>query len=248
MDKNDRTYNLFNNYLASGILAVCSLCLIAILTVKCWNQYVRTESKQHIVVVLENRGNKQIVQEDFTRLVDSLNIIIDNHEKKLESKYEALLVQKEKDETLLSAASVIVGIIISILGFFGFKSFHSIEEKAQNIAEEKTKDYLDNNIKKITNEVVNKDLLSKIESTVSSSIQEGIVQKIKGEVDRLEQQSNDIKSCRDQNMLAMKRLDRLEKSWEEKFHESFDAITIEEGGTQTDKEQETENPFEETEE
>lgn len=66
---------------------------------------------------------------------DSLITIIKRHERELAERYQYALEQKMDQDQYLSFGTFLVGVVLSIFGFFGYKSIKSIEEKANKDAE-----------------------------------------------------------------------------------------------------------------
>lgn len=69
--------------------------------------------------------------------VDSLILIIQNQERALSQKYQYILEEREKDDASKTLITFIVGAIISVCGFFGYKSFKDIKDHGEKIAENK---------------------------------------------------------------------------------------------------------------
>lgn len=78
--------------------------------------------------------------------IDSLVRIIFKHEQQIADRYQYFLEQKEDDETLYSYGAILVGVVISLFGFFGYKSINNIEERAMN------------EVKRVTDQMVAKHL------------------------------------------------------------------------------------------
>lgn len=82
---------------------------------------------------------------------DSLITIVKRHERELAERYQYALEQKMDQDQYLSFGTFLVGVVLSIFGFLGYKSIKSIEEKANKDAEraakqtseDVTKSYLD---------------------------------------------------------------------------------------------------------
>lgn len=82
---------------------------------------------------------------------DSLITIVKRHERELAERYQYALEQKMDQDQYFSFGTFLVGVVLSIFGFFGYKSIKSIEEKANKDAEraakqtseDVTKSYLD---------------------------------------------------------------------------------------------------------
>lgn len=83
--------------------------------------------------------------------------MIVNHESELSEKYQYLIEKKDDENTFMSIGLMIVGVVISIAGFFGYSSMKSIKEEsehiAQNTAREESNKYLYKNIKNKISEI-----------------------------------------------------------------------------------------------
>ena len=248
MEESDKKYSLYNNYLASTILAICVASLVLLLFLSKCQQHNHVETTQKIVVVVDSTGQATAPSDSLTKVIERINSTIKENERILETKYKSLIEKEEKDENLFSIASIIVGIILSILGFFGFKNFQSIEEKAKDIAEEKARYYLNDNLKKLLSETLDNNFLSEIQKTVTKNIEDGMVKKLQKDIEKVEQQEKEHKIYKVQGKLSTIRIDRLEQAWENKFNESFGKINLDKADVEnSDREQEDDNPFDDTE-
>lgn len=63
--------------------------------------------------------------------IDSVISTIKEHEHAIKDRYEYLLEQRENSENYLTIGGIFVTIVLSVFGFFGYKSFKSIEEDAK---------------------------------------------------------------------------------------------------------------------
>lgn len=72
--------------------------------------------------------------------VDSLIGIVQNQERVLSQKYQYLMEEHSKEDTSKTLITFIVGAIISVCGFFGYKSFKDIKDHGTKIAETKAID------------------------------------------------------------------------------------------------------------
>lgn len=83
---------------------------------------------------------------------DSLITIIKRHERELAERYQYALEQKMDQDQYLSFGTFLVGVVLSIFGFFGYKSIKSIEEKANKDAERAAKQTSEDVTKSYLNE------------------------------------------------------------------------------------------------
>ena len=104
------------------------LCIVAILV--CGVLLVKNNLEQSVIkheiqlsVVPYTLG---MLPKDLYVVVDSLQEYIQMTEQRIADKYEYFLEQKEDENVLFSVGSLFGGIFISILGFFGYKSFKEI--------------------------------------------------------------------------------------------------------------------------
>ena len=125
-----------NNIIASIILGLSAIILISLL----WIWVIKAPKTDRIPgkITIELHSDSTLVMsaEDRTVIIDSLNTIMQRREQLLANKYQYVIEKRAIEDSLFSIGSILVGIIIAILGFFGFKSFQTIEDKAHQIAKE----------------------------------------------------------------------------------------------------------------
>lgn len=215
---------------AVGILTICAISLVVLLFVcVCKKQQIPVE---HTIVLRVNQDSISSSLVDKS-VVDSINTIITQHENSLKEHYRYLLEKRDWDDSIITIGSLLVGIIISILGFFGFRSFKSIEEKATLVAEEKallvakteTIQYMDSNLE----DVIFKKHIGRISDKVSVSLREGVFAKfhsdidsVKEVIDRVQNNDEEIEALRKEMDRAFYEIEKLSnKKIEIKVIESF---------------------------
>lgn len=148
--ENDKSREPSDSTTAEFILISCVLAIL--FCVCCWvyGAFVKVPSFQpiRIEVVKSDKmlGSNYISKEE----ADSLISVMKRQERMLEDKYQYALDQKMNEDRYFSIGTFVVGVVISVFGFFGFKSLKSIEEKAKEdsqrlatkISEDVTKEYL----------------------------------------------------------------------------------------------------------
>ena len=198
-------------------LDICSavvllLCIVAILW--CGVLLVNNNSKQTIVkhkiqlaVLPDTLG---IIPKDVHLAVDSLQAYIQTTEQRITDRYEYFLEQKSEENVLFSIGSVILGVFISILGFFGYKSFKDIEVNAEDharvIAADAAEKYLRNNLPtyvdtkltSITNNL-NKTVNLMVQENVKSEIS-AVMEEIKEDIDLLKMYVNEQNKSNQDNV------------------------------------------------
>lgn len=148
--ENDKSREPSDSTTAEFILISCVLAIL--FCVCCWvyGAFVKVPSFQPIrIEVVESDkmlGSNYISKEE----ADSLISVMKRQERMLEDKYQYALDQKMNEDRYFSIGTFVVGVVISVFVFFGFKSLKSIEEKAKEdsqrlatkISEDVTKEYL----------------------------------------------------------------------------------------------------------
>jgi len=120
--------------LASWLLFLCVVALIVVSVTFAIQKIYHSNSAVRVNIVLDEGA----LSSDSTMYakdgIDSLISIVSKHEQALSDKYQYMLEQNEMDEKMLSLGTLLVGIVLSVFGFFGYKSMKAVEEKAENVA------------------------------------------------------------------------------------------------------------------
>lgn len=66
--------------------------------------------------------------------VDSIIELVRDYELKLDEKYQYLLEKREDDDRYKTWGALLIGLFVSVLGFFGYKSFKDIKNHSEEIA------------------------------------------------------------------------------------------------------------------
>ena len=191
-----------NNIIASIILGLSAIILISLL----WIWVIKAPKTDRIPgkITIELHSDSTLVMsaEDRTVIIDSLNTIMQRREQLLANKYQYAIEKRAIEDSLFSIGSILVGIIIAILGFFGFKSFQTIEEKAHQIAKETAKttaketakstaeevakieaqNYLNKNIRSNVNSAIQENFLAEIKNSIAESFKSDIIDQLREEI------------------------------------------------------------------
>lgn len=135
---------------ADIILASCVVAIIIVSAVWCCRTCLKPEV-QPIRIEITTSDSLKMANYLSKEQADSLITIVKRHERELAERYQYALEQKMDQDQYLSFGTFLVGVVLSIFGFFGYKSIKSIEEKANKDAEraakqtseDVTKSYLD---------------------------------------------------------------------------------------------------------
>lgn len=154
------------------ILFVCAFCLVVGVAF-----FFATQPPKPEVTKVE----VQIHPDSLGRLapydraaIDSLASVIRKQNEDVCNRYDYFIEQKENEIKLATYGGLLVSIIVAILGFFGYRSFKSIEEKAVQNAE----DHVESRLTKMKNNL-NKDLMAKIENRFDEEYQGKFTEEVK---------------------------------------------------------------------
>lgn len=86
---------------------------------------------QYVITV----DSASVLSEPSMNQIDSLVTTIKHHEQQIAEHYDYILQQREDSQNWLTFGGIILSVVVSVFGFFGFKNFKSIEEKATDLAE-----------------------------------------------------------------------------------------------------------------
>ena len=130
----------FNEIAATLILVLCVAG--GIFAFFMYGNTKNRETVKHEYVYTIRVDSTGVVTKESKAQIDSVITTIREHEHAIKDRYEYILDQRENSESYLTIGGIFVTIVLSVFGFFGYKSFKSIEEdakaQAKKIAEDTT--------------------------------------------------------------------------------------------------------------
>lgn len=117
------------------IIGACIALLVGLLGLMVWRASNNNPEINRVIITTDIlpdslKAYNYITQEQ----VDSLINTVKAYDDQLIQKYQYLVEQKEQDTQVFYWGSLIVGIVVSVFGWFGFQSFTTIEDKAKSKA------------------------------------------------------------------------------------------------------------------
>ena len=132
----------FNEIVATLILVLCVVG--AIFAFLMYGNTKNRETVKHEYVYTIRVDSTGVVTKESQAQIDSVIATIKEHEHAINDRYGYILEQRENSESYLTIGGIFVTIVLSVFGFFGYKSFKSIEEdvkaQAKKIAEKTTEE------------------------------------------------------------------------------------------------------------
>lgn len=120
------------------LVLICAIAFIAALII--YNLKIKNETIHYTFNHTIGTDSLGVISAESRALADSIFSEIQKHERILEDKYQYFIEQKSNTQDLLTIGSIILGIIVSMVGFFGYSTIQSIEEKAKKIGENAAKE------------------------------------------------------------------------------------------------------------
>lgn len=158
---------------------------------------------------------------------DSLITVVKRHEQELAEKYQYALEQKIDQNQYFSLGTFIVGVVLSIFGFFGYKSIRSIEIKANKDAERAAKQTSED----VTKAYLDEKLLGKV-----SIAAENIFNSVGAETMKTKVQDETIKHDDEYIDVQMKNLKKeLEEYVQAKVQQINAELQVGENQTETEQ-------------
>jgi len=162
--------------LAGWILTACIVVALVVVVIVALKYPAAKQTYQiELTIKTDSTG---VLTSESQAMMDSVLHVVANQNSILQGKYEALADRESDNQGLMTIGGVLITIIVSILGFFGFRSFQSIEEKAMDNAEGAAKKKLDQEMAGEIDRVKRT-----VETEMVKKFDEEIKPKIKTEVD-----------------------------------------------------------------
>lgn len=118
-----------NEIAATVILTLSAICIVvAIVIFALGSKHEVVKHEYTYTIKVDSAGN---VTPASQMQVDSIISTIKKHEHLIEDRYNYVLEQRENSQNYLTVGGIFVTVILSIFGFFGYKSFRNIEEDAK---------------------------------------------------------------------------------------------------------------------
>lgn len=134
----------FNDRWSTSIIGTCCIVLIVAFGVCVVNRNLRNPENKYVKIMLVETDSLSIAQciEDKTSFLltkSSLDSIINHleaHEAVLEQKYQYILQKREEEDNYRDIFMLVFGIVVSVAGFFGFRSFANVADASLGVAKE----------------------------------------------------------------------------------------------------------------
>lgn len=139
-----------------------------------------------------------MVTPETRAMADSIVGVLTKDEQLLADKYQYVIDQQAKTQDFLAIGGILLGIIVSIVGFFGYDKMQAIEDKAKDLAESSAKKAFSEELKELQQKHNQEYLLGTVKPTVSKEIEEAMAsftdQKV-AQIDEIEKKNKSLGTC-----------------------------------------------------
>lgn len=163
------SYKSFINGLGAIVVVICIMGLLWSITN--YNSVFGIDHKREQVELrLSVKVDSTGQMDGITKAqLDSLITKIEIHEHLLQDKYEHILEQKEIFNDVLALGGMLLAVVLSVFGFFGYKSLNTIEDRAKEQAEQASEGFFKNQF-----DTYKKDTKSELEGGLNIIVKEKI--------------------------------------------------------------------------
>lgn len=143
--QNQEELGLLLNKMAAWILFLCIVVAAVTVAFFSLDRAILDEEKEVKISYVFQTDTLGTVTPQSRALADSVLYEMSKHEQRIADKYEYIIEQRSNIEDYLTWGGILLTVVISIFGFFGYKSLHDIQERilkhvepsAQKAAEDK---------------------------------------------------------------------------------------------------------------
>lgn len=184
------------------LLTICSLALVFAMGIYA---YKINHTTQHLMIeytiTTDSLGH---VSKEARDLADSIINEMKRQEHLLEDKYEYVINQQSNAQDMLAVGGILLGIIVSIVGFFGYSTMQSIEEKATAIANEAANKAYEKKLKDLQDKRFKEYLNDNAKPEVDKQIKEAIISQTKDFTSTIDNLTSRIKNLEEDNQKSEK--------------------------------------------
>lgn len=179
----DNKFSTFLNYTACLVILVCIIGIVYGMIA----YFTQSKNIQEYQIVLTVSPDSIYNEEKFSYYTDSLMQVINKHEHVIEERYNAILEEKYNTQQYWTIAGILTTVVITILGFLGYKSFKDIETKCVDISKTTTTKIVRRSLGSIVKSQMNDDNFSSdIIKAVRSEIENSTLKNIENRLSVLE--------------------------------------------------------------
>ena len=175
---NSESSSKLNDCISSWLLFILVAGIIVCTGVYIVKNIIRSPQKYEVVIRVETpdstskaRPGEQVY---YAKNLDSLFTVIKCYEAQLDEKYEYLLENREEEDHFKTWGALIVSVIVSLCGFWGYKSMKDLREDIKSdtrtTSELTVNNFLDKNLQPKVDDALTHTMKSEIIAIIKSQV------------------------------------------------------------------------------
>ena len=173
------------------VIVACAVTFLLILAFFGHYVFIKKPVAQQVRICVVESVSDSLSCEESRASTDSLVNLIIAHEQLLSEKYQYFLEKKDYEDSMLTFGAMLLGIVATIAGFFGYTSIKAIKDeallRAESTAHEETKKYMQENVQALvynaSEKIFNSDAAKAMEERLKIRLNELFEAKKKEEKD-----------------------------------------------------------------
>lgn len=121
----------YNEFVASTILGFCVVAVVTFFIIFAVKKCKESEPVQQVCYTI-SVDSTSVMSPSMKMMADSLMVAIERHDHLISDKYQYILEQRSNVEDYLTFGGIFLTIILSVFGFFGYKSLQGIEDRIKD--------------------------------------------------------------------------------------------------------------------
>lgn len=147
----DKKISLLDS-LGGLLLFACSITLVSVAVI--FSVRSCSQEKEHVDIVFSVKVDSTgVISAIDKNVIDSLTQEIQNANYNLYERYNHTLRAEEDEKSYFTIGGIFLTIVLSVFGFFGYRSFKSIEERADILAQDKAQERVELGIKQMKSDI-----------------------------------------------------------------------------------------------
>ena len=184
---------------------------------------------EHHVYITEKADSSNMEVAYLKTGIDSLVNVVQEHDRLISEKYQHAIEERHSEDSAKSFVVIVIGVLISILGFFGYKSFKDVRESGEKISKDIAKEEAKTEVEKNLPDMIRQEFSREFDGQGLKILEEKLYNSLKIELHKLieDGQENQVKdlTSRLRDIIKDELFCKNEQETEEIFVENLSGVS-----------------------
>ena len=184
---------------------------------------------EHHVYITERTDSTNMEVAYLKTGIDSLVNVVQEHDRLMSEKYQYAIEERCSEDSAKSFVVIVIGVLISILGFFGYKSFKDVRERGEKISKDVAKEEAKTEVEKNLPDMIRQEFSREFDGQGLKILEEKLYNSLKIELHKLieDGQENQVKdlTSRLRDIIKDELFCKNEQETEEIFVENLSGVS-----------------------